>query len=146
VAGVEQVSSEDRGTNGDAKPRNLQSLVSLWSALSALVFIFAYQAFRGTALLLAVPVAGFIATVYGVVGLFRARQLGNGRTEAVLGLSLGISIRVVTGIVSFYLWEISRSNWQFWVWRKRPRLPGQRHIFTPVGRVVSGMFGAFQPE
>jgi FtsH-binding integral membrane protein len=113
MAGVEQIPSADRRTYEDAKPRNLQALVSLWSALAALVLLLMFQEFRGAALLLAVPVTGLVATVYGVVGLIRARRLGNGRTEAVVGLSLGITILVVTGIVSFYLWEISRSNWQF---------------------------------
>jgi hypothetical protein len=63
-------------------------------------------AFRG--LLYAVPLAGFLATVCGIVGLVRARRTGMGRAQAWLGLSLGTCILVVVGLVGLYVWAIAR--------------------------------------
>jgi hypothetical protein len=113
VADVEKTPSIDSDPDARAAPRNLQAMVSLWLAVGALVLFLMFQEFGGAALLFAVPVAGFLAIPYGVVGLARARQLGVGRTEATIGLVLGICILVLTGLVGLYVWEISRSNWQF---------------------------------
>ena len=99
----------DRGSN----PRNLQALVSVWSAVGAVVLLLMYQQERGAVLLFAVPTAAFVAAVYGIVGLIRARRIGNGRAEALVGLIVGAGLLVAAGVIGLALWEFSRSNWQF---------------------------------
>ncbi len=65
------------------------------------------------AFILAVPLAGLVAVVSGVVGLAKAKQAGRGRGQATLGLLGGIAIFVLTGADIWYIWAFAHSNWQF---------------------------------
>ena len=94
-------------------PRNVDALVSLWSAAGAIFLLFVFLSFRRTFLLFAIPAAGLSAAVYGVIGLTRARRIGDGRAAAWVGLIMGIGILASTGVVGLWLWEASRSNWVF---------------------------------
>ena len=110
---VDHPVSTEGVADGGSKPRNLQALVSLWSAIGGVVLLLMYQQERGAVLLFAVPTAAFVAAVYGIVGLIRARRIGNGRAEALVGLIVGAGLLVAAGVIGLALWEFSRSNWQF---------------------------------
>jgi hypothetical protein len=93
--------------------RSVAGLISLWSAFAAFLFLLAFLQLRGRILLFAVPAAGLNATLFGVLGLIRARKHGASRVEALIGCSVGVGILVLTAAVGWLVWEISKSNWQF---------------------------------
>ncbi len=113
MADIKHVHSVESGGDPSNRSRNLQGLVSLWFAVVALVLVMMFLQFRGSTFLFAIPTAGLIAVVYGMVGLLRAHRNGSRRIEAWIGLTVGMCILVATGIVSLFVWAISRSNWQF---------------------------------
>jgi len=93
--------------------RNPYSSFSVRSVIAAATLFFIAMAFHRVIVFFAVPVAGLLATVFGIVGAVTAHRYGNGRAEAWIGLLLGIGILVLAAAVGLYVWEASRSNWQF---------------------------------
>jgi hypothetical protein len=93
--------------------RNVAALASIWAALGSIVLALIYLQVRGRELLFAVPAAGLSAALLGVIGLARARRLGDGRIEAFTGLIIGIGILALSALVGLAVWALSRSNWQF---------------------------------
>jgi hypothetical protein len=93
--------------------RNVAGLISIWSAFGAILLLLAFLQLRGRVLLFAVPAAGMNATLYGSLGLARARKRGASRVEAMIGFVVGVGILFLTAAVGWLVWEIGKSNWQF---------------------------------
>jgi hypothetical protein len=45
--------------------------------------------------------------------MINARRVGNGRSRSFVGLLTGIAVLIASGIFALFLWEISRTDWQF---------------------------------
>jgi hypothetical protein len=108
MADVEPIPSADWGTDQGRRNRNFQALVSLWLAVGAFVPFLLLLHFRGTALRVATVAVSLAAVGYGIDGLVKVRRVGNGRAVAWVGVSLGITIFMMTFLVVRGL-----VDWQF---------------------------------
>jgi hypothetical protein len=113
MAELEQNRSVDKASNEGSEVHNLDAVISIWSAVGAVALLLVYGSIRRTAILVAVPVAGLSATIFGFIGMINARRVGNGRSRSFVGLLTGIAVLIASGIFALFLWEISRTDWQF---------------------------------
>jgi hypothetical protein len=104
MAGVSDPRNQSQRDPGAAS-RNPPALASLVSAIGAIALVLLSRHIRLNGIHLvpiAVPALGVLATVFGIIGLRRARQSGSDRAAAQWGLGLGICILLMAVVLGLF--------------------------------------------